>query len=277
MALNRIIEIQCRTPSLETINIENLRIEFEATKTIEQGNNTALVKIYNLSSDTRRRIEVVDTIVSIRAGYEDERGAIPIFYGNVVRGYSEQNDTERITYLELSDSVKETRESNISISYDSGINLRTIVSTLANNLQLPISNASIVTSTNFVNGYSFIGKTKDCLSEVLGFANLKYTIQNNEIVIYKLNQSFSQNIAILSPNSGLVGYPEQVNDIQLYIQDDNNSRIKLKALILYNYTPGNIIQLESRDYNGQYTIERCDFFGDNWDGDFICELEVVGI
>ena len=74
MLWNRQYRVKFPDLNLEFAN--TLRITFDITKDLSKETNKGKLVIYNLSDDTRKKIEVPDTKVEIYAGYKDNGGPV---------------------------------------------------------------------------------------------------------------------------------------------------------------------------------------------------------
>lgn len=277
MAFNRLIEVQITIPGEETIIIDNLRISFQVIKTDTESANTASINIYNLAIDSSSKIGRKGNIIALRAGYEDE-GVKSLFFGVVTKAVNRKTQTEVILEIECFDGIENIQEKLISISYGIGTPAQQVFNDIVKAFGLPVTNTGFTITGQYTNGYSFVGKAKDALTEVLKKSEYTWTIQNQQLVIIIPGQSVQRTGLLISPKTGLINSPEFLEDVDdKTITEDTPKRLRIKSLLFPQLFPGAEMQLESSIINGTFRVEKADAKGDNWEGEFTTELEVVQI
>lgn len=281
MAFKRKIEIIITPPDSSGLSLTDLRISFSVNKTNKQTSNDAVVIIYNLSENSTKLLEVQGSEIIIRAGYEDEGGLKNIFFGYIISTLDSKIGTDRKLEIKAGDGVLTINEKNVSISYKAGIEKQKIYSSLISRIGLPVANTIMTIPGQFANGWSFCGKLKDALSDLLLSDNKKWSIQNNQIVIASIlitSDNLPATGLLISPDTGLIGVPELLKDSTDDITDsDLSNRYKIKTLLFPQMFPGVNIQLKSEKVNGTFKIENVNFSGDNYTEDFISEAEIVQV
>lgn len=87
--------------------VENLRIQFEVSKTVESAPNVAVIKIFNLNPANEAKIKNEFDEVILNAGYE---GAMRlVFRGNIKHVYRYREKVDYITEIEAGDGDKDFR------------------------------------------------------------------------------------------------------------------------------------------------------------------------
>ena len=276
MAFNRLIELQIGIPGEIGIVIKDLRISFNVEKTDTESANKAEIQIYNLTDDTSNKIGKAGNFVIIKAGYIDE-GINNLFFGNVTYSLSKKAGTEKILQIQAVDGVNNIQDINITVTYNAGTTIQKIFNDMVLLYGLPLTNTNLILPGQYVNGYSFTGKVKDALSQVLGRLNLSWTIQNNQLVVIESDKAIERTGLLISPNTGLIGSPEILIDTDTEPTEEPPVKYKIKCLLFPQLFPGVEFKLQSEKVNGTFKIETAKFTGDNYEGDFICELEAVQI
>lgn len=277
MAFNRIIEITIIPKSGgNNIIIKNLHISFNVEKTITEAVNKGIVRIWNLSENTRSFIKAGDKII-IRAGYEDE-GTTNLFFGDIQIVTDSKDSVNRITEIEAYDGQFTLNNKNISISFSAGTPVQSVFSYIINEMELPLSNSAIILLGQYSGGYSFVGKAKDALTQVLAYVGKTWSVQNEQIMIHTGTEPVQRTGLNISPNTGMIGSPESINNKDEKGEEENiQKRWNVKSLLFPQLTPGSLIQITSIIVNGFFTIETVNYEGDNYESDFISEMEVVEI
>ena len=276
MAFNRLIELQIGIPGEIGIIIKDLRISFNVEKTDTESANKAEIQIYNLTDDTSNKIGKAGNFVIIKAGYIDE-GINNLFFGNVTYSLSKKTGTEKILQIQAVDGVNNIQDINITVTYNAGTTIQKIFNDMVLLYGLPLTNTNLILPGQYVNGYVFTGKVKDALSQVLGRLNLSWTIQNNQLVVIESDKAIERTGLLISPNTGLIGSPEILIDTDTEPTEEPPVKYKIKCLLFPQLFPGVEFKLQSEKVNGTFKIETAKFTGDNYEGDFVCELEAVQI
>jgi len=274
LAFNRLIELQIGRPGEIGLLIKDLRISFSIEKSDTESANMAIIQIYNLTDNTVKKINRAGNILILRAGYEDE-GIKTLFFGTIINSTDIKTGTERILEIQVADGVENIQDKNLTISYSAGTTVQKIFNDLVLLFGLPLTNIGLILSGQYINGWSFCGKIKDAITEVLDKVNLSWTIQNNQLVVVERGKSVERTGLFLTPDTGLLDSPESLVDTDLKPTEDPPARYKVKSLLFPQLFPGVDFRLKSEKVSGTFKVETAKFSGDNYEGEFLCELEVV--
>ena len=266
-------------------------ISFEINKDVTQESNKSKITILNLSRETITKIEKADTKVEIYLGYKENGGALHAFSGSVIESVSKDDGKDVTTELTLSDGQVALRDTVVSLNFVEGTSARTIVQTLANEMSLPIIFGEGVNFQSYPDGYSFVGKAKDAMTEVCKANSLTWSIQN-EIITIILNGGVTASRALVfSADSGLIGSPERI--IKSRPKEDKNppkrkrkqqakkekpekkAGWKIKVLLSPSLNAGDAVKLESRLKSGWFRVESIKHSGNSVSGDWTSEIELV--
>jgi hypothetical protein len=233
----------------------------------------ANIKVYNISKTTSEKLMAEGNIAILRVGYEDE-GIQTIFYGTVMMPIWRREGTETILEFTAMDGLNDQTEVKVSLCYSANTPAQTVFADLISKIGLPYK-PSIQIDKSYVSGYSFIGRAKDALREVLAFAGKTYNIQNNTIVILGDSGNSETTSIYISRLSGLIGTVQVIADNFSQNPDiPMPKRYRFKCLLFPQLLPGSQIQLFSETVKGYFTIEACHMVGDNWENDFQAEVDV---
>lgn len=277
MAFGRIVELTIGLPGETGKLIKDLRISFFIQKTDKESANKAQIEIYNLSDTTALQIGKAKNTVILRAGYEDEGGAKNLFFGQVSSALYTKAPPETKLEIAAFDGQSNIQEKNITVSYGPGTTVQIIFNDLLAAFGLPLTNASLILSGAYANGYAFVGKVKDAITEVLSFAGKTWTIQNLQLTVISPGESVERTGLLISPNTGLINTPEPLDDIDIDATQKVPKRYKIKSLLFPQMIPGAEIQIQSSIVFGTFRVETVEFTGDNFEGSFTAEAEVVQI
>lgn len=275
---------------------EGLNVEFEISKTLAKQSNRCTLKIYNLSEDTSKLMEVADTICILEVGYSEDAGLKRIFIGWVTDCYSYISGSEKITEMTLFDGHVAIRDSVVSLSYAKGVSRKKAIDDIANDMGLIVNYANDCEFTTFANGFSFTGAGRECLTKICAGTNLEWSIQNNVLQILKQGGNKTVQAIKLSVKSGLVGFVEKVlkgpkkaekpkaanktTNKKGKKKEATTPKVpkepkykkkrgwKLKCLLQPVINPGDLIYIDSKEVKGWFKIESLkhegSYNGQNW-------------
>jgi hypothetical protein len=257
------------------VKINGLKIAFSIEKTDKPEPNTSKIQIYNLSKDTHNQISVAGNHCTLKAGYTDETIAA-IFFGDVVKGTRTKSGTDYITELEVKDGRAAIMAGQVSVSYAKDTEALTIVQEMIDAIGLPSKGTeNIPSGAKYPSAYSGIGQAADILREVLNKFDLKHTIQNEMLYIIKPGEATENTGLKLTPETGLLTIPQPVSDKTK--EEDTEAKAEnkwtFKTLLFPELIPGAACKVATLD--GAVQITKTVFSGDNWNGDFIAEIEGV--
>lgn len=278
MAFKRIIEVSISPQNGQGIKFTDLRIVFNVKKTEEISTNTAQITIYNVSDETAKKVVRVGSKIILRAGYEDEGGVANLFFGDVQRAISKKTNSDKMITIDAFDGAQNKQESNIQLSYQSGISVNVILQDIISAFGLPLGNKLTPSSLQYANGYSFIGKTRDALNEIVAYMGKIWTIQNEQLLILNEDETISRIGLRITPQTGLLEIPEILEDKneQTDVQEVPK-RFRIKTLLYPQITPGVELKLESSVGNGIFKVETVELNGDNYGGDFVAISEIRSV
>ena len=278
MAFNRIIEATIGTITGLNLKISDLNMSFEIERSNNVESNSANFTIYNAKKETRQQIEYAENNIIFKAGHVDEGNLGIIFTGIIIESSSRKENTEWITDIQATDFSSNTKnllKETISLSYTKNIPLSVVINDIRGFLNIPLSGIENVTTTlghNFVYVGDIRGVIKK-LEDILSVVNLGLYFDNSEMVIYVLGQQDSKfEVIKITPKNGLLGEVEEIKDNN---KEDNKKRYSIPSLLNPKIKPNILIQLESSKVKGLFITEKVKFTGDNFGGDFVCNMEVV--
>ena len=287
MAFQRILELTVGPAGAinSSLKITGLKIQFDILKTEKQDWNTAKITVYNVKKETALKLGMVGNQVIFSAGYEDE-GAKNLFFGNIRRSTYTRNGVDTMWIIEADDRMEPLKV--LSVSYAEGTPVTTAINDIVNALGMTIGNTYPAPTKSWAQSWVFVGLASEALTQVLAFIGWKWTVQNKQIILLGSDITSEQTVLWLSsgnktptnsrpvPNTGLLYAPEPLEnkDEQNLPDASSKKKYRAKALLQAQAVPGLKIRLDSTIVRGYATIESARFTGDNWDGEFLMELEV---
>jgi hypothetical protein len=278
MAFNRQIQLLIGQNKGLNLVISDLNISFDITRNYKSEDNTASFTIYNAKKETRDKIVQKDNNISLKAGYEDE-GIGTIFSGLVFEGSSKKQGTEWVTEIIASDygaNITNIFKQNVNFSYKEGIPITMVINDIIAILGITVSGLENASQIFMNNAKVFSGMLKNVIqniTNILKVNNVGLYFDNNEMVIYNLGLQDSKfGIVNISPNNGLLGSVEEITDNS---SATGKRQYALTSLINSKIRPNSLINLISENANGLFIVEQVNFIGDNFGGEYNCQLEVT--
>lgn len=280
--------------NLEYNNLENkegLALEFEVIKDLTQETNKCKFTVYNLTEESRTKIEKEDLKLDFYAGYEANEGTKRIFTGTVIRAITTDEGDHVKTVIEASDGQLAVRDGVFALSYAPGTSGLIVVKAIASNMGLPLLLGEGVTFTAYDNGYSFVGKGADALTEVCGGNGLDWSIQNGNLQIILNGGTVADRGLVFSASSGLIGSPARIvksaakentdtpkkkrRTQQKKEKPDKKAGWKIETLLAPTVSPGDKIKVESRMIKSWFRVETIKHTGSSYDGEYRSQMELI--
>ena len=121
----------------------------------------------------------------------------------------------------------------------------------------------------FASGVTLHGPAHVEMSNLLTPVGMSWSIQDNKMVVLRTNDSIKPNQAIvISQDTGMIGSPEYGDPKKL----GESPILKVKSLCRPEIFAGVVIQVQSRDVNGQFRVEKCTHTGDTRAKDWFTDV-----
>lgn len=279
-------------------DVSNLRCTFRIDKARLELCNYTDLQIYNLNASTESEILKEGARVIIEAGYEGyiqtsgETGQVinspaqygKIFDGMVLQIYRLQEDnTDYTLNIVAEDGSDFLNQGFVTKSMSQNSKPRQIVETIAKSANHPIQVGKITTElkeTELPRGKTMFGKPKDYLRKIAYENNADFYVEDGQLYMLRSNDVKSGEEIVLTPQTGLIGWPHQVNDgVQLKCL--LNPKIKLDTVVkidnelvrLQKANRGTLITPLDKD--GLYYVAKLSHFGDTRGNDWYTSITGV--
>jgi len=254
------------------IEVSELRVQFKIEKSLESSPNACEVTITNANPATRAFLEKKPLVVRLDAGYDDN--SRHVFTGDLRYGQSQLDGTDWNTTLQLGDGDRAYRNARVSRSYRKGTSVITALKEVATSLGLQLSGdvaASPDLQVQFASGHSLQGPARDELTRLLAPFGYHWSIETGRLQILK-DQAVAPGTAFLiSQDTGMIGSPD-------YATPERNGKppqLKVKTLLYPELFAGAPINVNSRDVEGVFRINKLIHSGDTHDSDWTTEIEAI--
>ena len=253
-------------------DVSALEVEFEVEADLAPGPDTATLRIFNASADTRGAIHGYPkhSPVRIKAGYKN---SVPlIFSGELRRVFTAREEGDIITTVECgAGDTARSLTRRLDKSYGSGSNVSVVLNDLLSACGLGKGNLPTIlsrvdfegVSKQFFDGLVCSGPAWDQLRDILDHSGYDCTVQNGALVAV-LRQGAAEGTAVLlTSETGLVGSPSV----------DKSGVLTCETLMVPDIFPGRKIQVQSEFVNGTFTVSRCAYSGSLFGSEFGIAIE----
>ncbi len=248
----RLVDIRIGEASGAARSFTAFYCEFNVKSWRGKKPNEAKVKIYNLSEATARSLEQPNLVVQVNAGFDV---AGQLFRGSITKdGVATTNSgPDWVTEISAADGRRAYRDAVFSRSYPAGYPLQVIISDIAAAMNKPITYSAPVPSGGSLTGYTFVGKARDALDELLAPFGLSWGIISGTIYIFDPFQPLPGNVPLITPQGGLHGSPKRTKK-GIRFTTDLDPRIQA----------GRGVVVQARMVRGTYIAEEVTHDGDTW-------------
>jgi hypothetical protein len=265
---------------------DGLHVRFKVEKTLLGTPNTMELVVYNLASTTRRQMQDQGGYVRLLAGYQSDFPNLPlVFQGNARTIDHIRKGADWETRIQCGDAETAYRFGFVSKSWGNGTTAAYIASYLAQQVQAadvdPVSHNSRIDisaflakvqsigfpQTAFAFGFAVQGNAFEELQRLLG-PSYTLSIQDGELRAY-LASDGSPTRYVLSAATGLIGSPEHCTPNLAGAPP----LLKLHCLLNPRIRPGDIVNVDSRQYQGNFRVQHVGHYGDLGGNEWFSEID----
>jgi hypothetical protein len=228
------------------IDTSQLRCTFRVEKVALSIANYAEISIYNLNSDTENEIVNEGSRVILEAGYEsyfdasgtgqqyqaDQYGTI--FEGKVIQTIrTREENVDYVLTLVCLDGDSFLNHNIVAFSVNKKQNPRDIINSIASNALVPSEIGRVsgeLSGQTLPRGKVIFGEPKQYLRDIAQANNGSFYMEDEKIYVEKSTDIEQGETLVLTPQTGLVGTPEQVPD-GVTFKCLLNPKIRLKTAV----------------------------------------------
>ncbi|GLQ96482.1 phage protein [Dyella mobilis] len=199
----------------EAYDFSQLHVRFEVKNADVQTLKTASITIYNLSSDTAKSIFSQEfTKLQISAGYQGNMALI--FSGDITMCRSgRESAIESFVNIQAQDGDKAFNWARSNWTLQKGYLPDDVYKRLLQDLaQYGITQGykPPFTQNPSVDALTCYGMTRDQLRNLADAQGCRWSIENNQLNFLPLQSVYPGTVPLVTPDSGLIGIPEQTID-----------------------------------------------------------------
>ena len=252
-----------------------LHIAFSLEKTDLETSNTARVEMWNLNDEHKALLKAKNCAVALYAGYGS---VMPLVFAGGVSFVSTCPDgTDKKTTIEVEDGLIATKDTYITLSYSGKVNSKSILDDIAGQMGVAVSYSYNAEFSDIPNGYSFVGLAKNALSIICNASNLTWSIQNGVLQIKKPGDVMSQEVFVLSEETGMIGFPQEIT---VTADDDSGKDVEgWDVEFLMNAAIGvdDYVYLKSKVVTGYFRVYSIEIEGDTDGSTWQCTARLLEV
>lgn len=260
----------------------SLRCKFDVERGDSESNNTATVTLYNLSPQSLACLEQDNCVLELQAGYDGDLSTI--ISGTVSFFETVHEGSDVATEISVVDGLVSSRDTNLSFGYSGSVNGMKILSDAAAKMGCSILFSPSCKFPAF-NNFSFVGSAISLFHQVSGASNCNFSIQNGIVQVCAANEPITVSAYVLSPDTGLIGWPERLyNSASTSNADNGNTSVrktqigwKVTFLMNGHIQVNDVVFLKSALASGTFRVAKIDTSGDSegtGEGSWACVAEL---
>lgn len=255
-----------------------LATRFSLTYGVQRSRNRGEVTLTNLSEESRAWVDGGEVAVVVRAGY-DPAGTAPTLpvagMGDAMRIEHERSGPDWRTTITLSDGERAARRSRASLSYAASTR-RDLVDAAARALAGD-HGLGVGDIAEQMAGPDFDARLADValdgpagrVLDALLPEGWSWTVMEGALALVPPDGVVGQRVIVVGEDTGLVGSPKPL------VSERRSERgLEVTMLLDASVRPGQILQLQSRLYAGEYVVREVTHSGDTHGQDWFCAMRV---
>ena len=265
MNFKRLAELKVGPAGEEGILITNLRMAFEQVEDEANAVNHAMIKVYNLSINSRNRLKTPNQRAILKIGYQNGANT-SIFAGEITLIDSIKDNADIITNLYCAEGFNSILRTRVNLSYSGSINPITILEKIANDIGLDGVDITANLDNNY-NGFVYAGRAKEVIQNIANRYDAKFYIRDNVLFVIP-KAARAVNTIRVAPSSGLIGSPQTIRDI------NEGAGVKVVTQLNPQVSVGSTIVLDTQNFKGSYRVFRLMHRGDTHSNVWESELSL---
>jgi hypothetical protein len=265
------------------LNVTELRVVFDVTKSTKREANSAKVTIYNLNPDQRSKLETAESRVVVKCGYAEEVGLEVLYRGDVSFVESRKEGVDWATVIESDDGQTVFDTTRVGLSFKEGATakqvLRDILGVIPLAQRSAVVNSAIAEAVDleYTNGYAATGNAFAALTKVTDSLSLEWSVQDGELKIIADGGTDGSRAIVISPDSGLIGSPQRRRK-----RKNGTTTVagwSVRSLLQPKIEPGGVVSIEAAAIKpgAAFRVDSISHKGDTHGPEWVSELEVSDV
>lgn len=260
------------------IEITDLRFKFEVQRSLTSTPNTADVWIHNLAPRTRAELEGKNLTVQLEAGYDNVNRLLCV--GNVHFAMSEEQHTDWVTLLQLTDNGRGITFGRTNKSYGPGTTVRKVIQDVAATMGLNLPSNLVNDSAldrRLPTGIVAAGPSSLELTRLLAPFGYHWSVQNGRLVVLRDEEHMGGEALLIDEGHGMIGTPQFGSPSRRGAP----AHVNIKTLLYPEVEPGALVRVRSRSLGGgqgDFKVDKVKHTGDTHGATtWVTEAQVVPV
>ncbi|MDC9606872.1 phage protein [Xenorhabdus griffiniae] len=248
----------------ESIEITNLRVAFEISKTIGSEPNPATIQVWNLNPSHRNLItSKIYNRVSLAVGYEELR---VIYMGDIIEAITQRDGLDFIIQLTCGDGYEAYTGALVNKTLAAGATDTSILAEATRSMRVGNGVVDLPKDRALPRGKVLTGNARDIMHKIARNNGADWSVQDGNMTVLPKSKVLADNEGfVLSQEAGMIGSPEKTDD-----------GLSVSCLLNPVMRIGGLVRVQSiiPEYSGDYKVTALehsgDFMGDNWTTKITC-------
>jgi hypothetical protein len=261
---------------------QGLDLDFDVDRHDGSDPNKATIKVANLSATERAYVQAKGKRATLSAGYGNPG---IIFNGGITRAFHERQGGDVVTTLECTDGGQALQLASVDIALEAGATDAQVLERCLQVLAAQGIGRGFIAEFKpkaYTQAFCYSGPVKRLLDNLCKRQQLAWGIEGGLVEVVKpgpirkeitnigvsgmVDEIHSIRGVLLSPETGLIGFPSQKGNLVL-----------AKSLLNPSLAPRRALKLQSSQtlLNGVYMIQKAKFLGNTRSGDFTVDIEAA--
>lgn len=229
----------------EGLDLSELKFRFSIKQQDVESPNNAVIRVYNLSGETAKRITgkvngVEFTRVIVQAGYEQGVAGV-IFEGTIKQFYlGKENNVDKYLDIMAADGDIAYNFAMCNRSFIAGSRPSERISYYTGQMNIPLDSFPVDFNGNppLPRGKVAFGLARDGMRTEADTMGATWSIQNGKVQITNLKGYLPGEAVVINSDSGMIGIPELTDE-----------GVRVRVLLNPRLVVGTLIKINSSDIN----------------------------
>jgi len=198
------------------LDLSEMHFRFNITQSNEETPNTAVIRVYNLSETTVKRITnrspVEFSLVELKAGYQN--GAFGTLFAGTMKQYRRGRENATDTYFDILAAANDIEYNfgTVSQSVPAGATKADIIARTAQDMGVGVGYIPPTSGGTLPRGKVLWGMGRVVFRNLANSERFGWSVQNGKLQMIPLNSYLPGEVVVLNSATGMVGIPEQTNE-----------------------------------------------------------------
>ncbi|KUZ98085.1 hypothetical protein WI40_13855 [Burkholderia ubonensis] len=250
----------------ESLSIDNLRVTFDITKSLDEKPNPGTITVYNLTRDHMNRVLSRGfNLAQLSVGYNELR---LLYQGDIVKPRVRRDKADWIIEFQCGDGSFDYTRARVWTTLQAGATDADVLAEATKAMTRTRAGVADLTSTRTLpRGKVLMGNARDVVGVVARNSGADWSIQDGELLVLPAAKVLPGEGFELSQDTGMVNSPRAT---------DNG--LEVECLLNTEIRVGGLVRVRSilEHFNGDYKVVTAKYVGDTHSTDWLSKLVVRG-